>query len=96
MSRRQFAVTEQTILQLVSEVESLRSKTNRLPENQAELVKLRGKAMPLSAWKTPLEYLYFEDPNGPAYLIKTFHPDYFLKVSYNSRNPEAGFTHSFF
>ena len=93
MFRRRFTVTEQTILQLVSEIESLRSQTYRLPENQAELVKLRGKAMPLSAWKTPLEYLYYKDPNGPAYLIKTFLPDYFLGVSYYSRNPEAGVTH---
>jgi len=94
MARRQFAVTEQTILQLVSEIESIRSQTGRLPENQTELVKLRGKDMPLSAWKTPLEYHYFKDPNGPAYLITT-HPDYLLEVSYNSRNPEAGVTHSY-
>jgi hypothetical protein len=97
MIRRQFAVTEQTILQLVSEIESLRSQTHRLPENQAELVKLRGKAMPLSAWKTPLEYLYYKDPNGPAYLIKTFHSDYFWwGARYNSRNPEAGVEDHYF
>jgi hypothetical protein len=89
MIRRQLDVTEQTILQLVSEIESLRLQTNHLPENQAELVKLRGKAMPLSAWKTPLKYLYFKDPNGPAYFITTFH-SYFWGVRYNSRNPEAG------
>jgi len=91
--RRQLAVTKQTILQLVSDIESLRSKTNRLPENESELVKLRGKAMPLSAWRTPLEYLYHKDPNGPSYFIKTFHPNYFSSVSYNSRYPDAGVIH---
>lgn len=93
--RRQLAVTEQTIMQLVSEIESLRSQTNRLPENESELVKLRGKAMPLSAWRTPLEYLYYKDPNGPSYFIKTFHPNYFSSVSYNSRYPEAGVIHDY-
>ena len=91
--RKQLAVTEQTILQLVSEIESLHSQTNGLPESESELVKLRGKAMPLSAWKTPLEYLYYKDPNGPSYLIKTFHPNYFSKVSYNSRYPGVGVRH---
>ncbi len=93
--RRQLAVTEQTILQLVSEIESLRSQTNRLPENESELVKLRGKAMPISAWRTPLEYLYYKDPNGPSYLIRNFHPNYFSSVSYNSRYPEAGVIHDY-
>jgi hypothetical protein len=93
--RRQLAVTKQTILQLVSEIESLRSQTNRLPENESELVKLRGKAMPLSAWKTPLEYLYYKDPNGQSYLISSFHPNYFSSVSYNSRYPEAGVRHDY-
>ncbi len=86
---REFAYNEHTILQLVSEIESLRSQTHRLPENESELVKLRGKAMPLSAWKTPLEYLYYKDPNGPAYLIKSYH-SYFCGLRYDSRNPEAG------
>ncbi|MHC4087489.1 MAG: hypothetical protein ACYSWZ_08625 [Planctomycetota bacterium] len=89
MVRRQLAVTEQTILQLVSEIESLRSQTNRLPENESELVKSRGKDMPLSAWKTPLEYLYVKDPDGPAYLIMSYH-SYFCGLRYDSRNPEAG------
>ena len=88
--RRQLAVTEQTILQLVSDIESFRSQTNGLPESESELVKLRGKAMPLSAWRTRLKYLYYKDPNEPSYRIKTFNPTYFSSVSYNSRFPGFG------
>lgn len=88
MIRKQFTVTEQTILQLVSEIESLRLQTNRLPENQAELVKLRGKAMPLSAWKTPLKYI--KDPNEAEYGIQAHSSDYIWVFVYSSRNPDAG------
>jgi hypothetical protein len=83
---------EHAIIQLVSEIESLHSQEDRLPENESELVKLRGKAMPLSAWKTPFKYHYFKDPNGPAYIIGARGPDYGQVLRYNSRNPEAGVT----
>ena len=88
MARKQSARTEQTILQLVSEIESLRLQMNRLPENQEELVKLRGKAMPLSGWRTTLEY--FKDPNESEYIIRAYTGSYFWGVRYSSRNPDAG------
>lgn len=88
IARKQFAWTEQTILQLVSEIESLRLQMNRLPENQEELVKLRGEAMPLSGWRTPIEYL--KDPNESEYVIKAHYLDYYGDVGYSSRNPDAG------
>lgn len=90
---RQLAKNEHTILQLVSEIESLHSQKGRLPENESELVKLRGQAMPLSTWKTPLKYLYLKDPNGPAYIIETHGPDYGQQLWYNSRYPDAGVFH---
>jgi hypothetical protein len=87
-SARELAKNEPVILQLVSEIESLRSQTGHLPQNQAELVKLRGKSMPLSAWKTPLEYI--KDPNESEYVIGTVSSDYSWVVSYNSRNLKVG------
>ncbi len=86
--RRQFTVTKQTILQLVSEIESLRSQTHRLPENESELVELRGKSMPLSWWRTPLKYI--KEPNEAEYLIEAYSSDYIWVVGYSSRNPDAG------
>ncbi len=88
MIRKQFTVTDQTILQLVSEIESLRLQTNRLPENQAELVKLRGEAMPLSGWRTPLQYI--KDPNEAEYEIQAHSSDYIWVVGYSSQNPSVG------
>lgn len=85
------AKTEHVILQLVSEIESLRQQIGRLPENQSELAKLRSQPMPLSGWKTPIEYL--KDPNASEYIIRTHHPDYIWLRMYNSRNPDAGIIH---
>lgn len=87
-SRKIYAKTEHVILQLVSEIESLRQQTGRLPENQSELVKLRGEAMPLSGWRTPLEY--FKDVNESVYIVRAVSPDSFWLVGYSSRNPDAG------